>query len=490
MQATNSDFLRTIKSNSVLSGFIFLSALALGILAAYLVVNGAWHLALVALLALPAVVILHRYPWVGLIAWLLLEPFLLQTPTAAERQMYWVVHRAVPPLTVGILVVGSALQISRRRLPRLGLPELAMAGYLVTSLISIWTASDRPMAMSFLLYDRVFIPMCLYLIVRFTIQDGKSARRLLPVAVFLALSQSIIGILSWYLPHWLPAAWLTQVGSRTIGSLVNPSVYTTTLTFSSLLVLHAGLTSKSVSFRRIAILTFCLAGYSVFISFSRASWIGGIIVLVGLLFLYPRFILKTSLIVTAVIVLFGGWLLADQVQWAQARLSSVESERSALSRLPVYYASYRMFQSKPFLGWGYGNFDRFDRRYQERVAGLAIDDKDHASHNVYLTIIAEQGLIGLGLFLTPVIWLFVLSVRAFSGMPKNGFWSRKLLVILWLVIFSHIAVNNFSNMRVVYGLAMWWITLGLIASLIAAHPKPKPIQGVTPASGTIQRTRL
>lgn len=490
MQATNRDFFGTIKSNPVISGLLFLSALAPSILAAYLVVNGTWHLALVALLAVPGVILLHRYPWGGLIVWLLLGPFLLHTPTSAERQLYWIIHRAVPPLTVSIVVISSALQISRRKLPRLGLLELAMAGYLVTSFFSIWLFSDQPMAMSYLLYDRVFIPMCLYLIVRFTIQDGESARRLLPAAVFLAISQSIIGILSWYLPQWLPSEWLTQVGSRTIGSLVNTGVYTTTLTFSSLLVLHAGLTSKSVSFRRISILTFCLAGYSIFISFSRASWIGGIIVLVGLLFLYPRFILKTSLIVAAVILVFGGWLLTDQIQWAQARLRSEEAERSAFSRVPVYYASYRMFQAKPFLGWGYGNFDRFDRRFQVLMADLPIDDKDHSSHNLYLTTIAEQGIIGLGLFLTPVIWLFILSRRAFPGMPEKGFWSRKLLVILWLVIFSHIAVNNFSNMRVVFGLGIWWITLGLIASLIAAHPRPKSIQGATPPAGTIQFSRL
>jgi len=135
--------------------------------------------------------------------------------------------------------------------------------------------------------------------------------------------------------------------------------------------------------------------------------------LLGLLYLYPRFTLTTSLAVSVLILIFGGWLLADQIQWAQDRFRSSESERSALSRLPVYYASFRMFQAKPMLGWGYANFDQFDRRFQGRVADLPNDNKDHASHNLYLTTAAEQGLLGLGLFLGPMFWLLFLSLKAF-----------------------------------------------------------------------------
>jgi O-antigen ligase len=259
---------------------------------------------------------------------------------------------------------------------------------------------------------------------------------------------------------------------------VNAGVYTTTLTIAGLFVLVAGMSSKRSWFRKLSILTFYLTGYCIFISFSRASWLGGIIVVLGLLYLYPQFTFKTILVVSSVVLLLGGWLLADQIQWAQARLKSEESERSALSRLPVYYAAFRMFQTKPFLGWGYGNFDTYDRRFQGRVADLPNDNKDHASHNLYLTTVAEQGILGLGLYLAPVIWLAFLSLKAFPRMPANGFWSRKLLIILWLVILNHFIVNSFQNTRVVFGLGMWWITLGFIANLVYAYLKPKSSEQV------------
>jgi hypothetical protein len=36
---------------------------------------------------------------------------------------------------------------------------------------------------------------------------------------------------------------------------------------------------------------------------------------------------------------------------------------------------------------------------------------------------------------------------------------------------SHVVVNNYANMHVEWGLGLWWITLGLIASLTERyHP--------------------
>jgi O-antigen ligase len=145
-----------------------------------------------------------------------------------------------------------------------------------------------------------------------------------------------------------------------------------------------------------------------------------------------------------------------------------------LGRLPVVLASIEMFQAKPLFGWGYTNFDEYDRQFQGRVGDLVAPEKDHASHNVYLTILAEQGLVGLGLFLAPLIGLAVLSVKKWALLPAEGFWSRKLLLIFWLTIIAHIVVNNFSNMRIVFGLGIWWICLALIANFLSQMADDKP----------------
>jgi hypothetical protein len=56
-----------------------------------------------------------------------------------------------------------------------------------------------------------------------------------------------------------------------------------------------------------------------------------------------------------------------------------------------------------------------------------------------------------------------MTVKYFSKLPRDGFWGRKILIVFWMTILSHFVVYNFANMRVIFGLGSWWLTLGLIA---------------------------
>jgi len=49
---------------------------------------------------------------------------------------------------------------------------------------------------------------------------------------------------------------------------------------------------------------------------------------------------------------------------------------------------------------------------------------------------AELGLIGLLLYLFPVMWWFIRTAQAWKYIPKEGLWNRKLLAILWLLLSS------------------------------------------------------
>ena len=477
-------FIPALKGDSsqlIWSGGLILVGLGLSLVTAQLVVDGAWPIALGIILALPALILLHKYPLLGLMLWLLLAPFLVVTQGGGIRRVYWVIHRALPPATIGILLLSHFLRVHRRRLPRLGWAELAMAGYVTVSAVSVIYLSDEVAATLYLLYDRVFVPMCLYLLVRLTMPDEKDLTRLLPVILFLLISQSVIGILSWTAPGVLPKAWLGRAGLRTTGSLRNYGVFSTTVVFAGLFIFQRAMYHRPNLLRLGYLASFILAMFMVFLSFSRGSWLGGLVAVWGLFYLYPRFMLRLSAVVTPLVLLIISVLLANYLSFAQSRLYSDGSQESALSRLPVFYAAYRMFEAKPLFGWGYGNFDRYDRQFQERVGDLINPEKDLASHNLYLTIIAEQGITGITLFLAPMVWWLALTLKALPKMPPEGFWSRKLMIIFWLVILDHFIVNNFTNMKVVFGLGMWWITLGLIAHLVYVHLTPAPAGAPAPA---------
>jgi hypothetical protein len=296
---------------------VVLGGLILGVAAAYLVVDGDWQIAVSLIFALPGLVILLKYPFFAVIIWLLLEPFLLHTNTDAERRLYWIIHRALPVLTLAIILLSAALRINQRKLPKLGLPELFMLGYVIHGLLSIALLNNDPLQTTYRLYDQVFSPMCIYLIVRLSAPDLKQFYWLILTAFFISFSQSMIGILSWFVPQTLPSDWLSKAGSRTTGSLVNTSIFSTTLIFSGLLVLQAAFYTRSEIIRKVLFGAFLLSLYSIFITFSRAAWFAGTLVLVGLISLYPRFFLKVGLMLIPVTLLFGGLLFSDQAAWAR-----------------------------------------------------------------------------------------------------------------------------------------------------------------------------
>lgn len=448
-------------------------AIGTSLVVAYLVGTGHPELAFAMLIAVPAAHVLLRYPLAGAALWLTVMPLVVETTgEGGLRLVYWGVHRALPLLAVANVVL-AALYGVRRPLPRLTWAEGGMAAYLVVTQLSIMYTSNAVAASTYHLYDRVAAPMLLYLLVRFCEPKEEHIRRLVPILLFILVAQTVIGAVQWIAPDALPSAWQNRIGLRTTGSLRHPNVYGTTMLFVALFLMHLGISrnSRGVGGRMLLWLV-PVALTMVFLTYSRASWLAGLVVALGVFAIYPRYITMLS-----VVVIIAGTALAmsgridTQIQLTQNRFLSEQSEESALSRLPVIAASLRMFERRPVTGWGYENFDRYDRQFQGAVGGIVVPEKDHASHNLYLTLLAEQGLPGFVFYMAPFFYWLARTPTAWRTMPVDGVVSRKLLVSLWLMLASHVVVNNYANMRIEWGLGLWWITLGLIASLTERyHP--------------------
>jgi O-antigen ligase len=436
-----------------------------------LVALGRWYVPLGLVICLAGVFLLRRHRLAVITVWLLVVPFVVETDSALVRKLFWVVHRGLPVAVLGIVAVG-VLVGGRPRRSRLGWPEALIGGYVLATVLSIVFTSDDALATTYLFYDRIFIPVCLYLIIRLVEPDESELRRFVPIGVFILMSQSALGVLQWINPGILPSAWLGLEGARTTGSLVHPNVFATALLFCGILCLHSALSvSRTDTSRWGLMILFVLAIVMAFVTLSRASWLAAVVVTAGLLFVYPRALNRLAWIAVPIIgLVLATGLLSGFGMAAQDRLESASSEQSALSRLPVAVAAVRMFAERPLVGWGYESFDRFDRRFQTTVAGF-YPEKDQTHHNLFLTLLAEQGLLGLSLYLAPTIWWLALTPAALANMPRRGFVSRQLLIVLWLIAASFFVVNQFSNFRVAFGFGLWWVTLGLIGSLVDRYQR-------------------
>jgi O-antigen ligase len=395
--------------------------------------------------------------------WFAVYPLLVGAEDGGSAKLaVWAVHRLAPLATLIIVWVATRSRASHRTLPKLGVAEILMVGYVIVSLLSIAYQSDAVIDTIRQFYDRTIVPVILYLLVRLLKPTAADLRKFAPVLVFLLISQALIGAMQWFAPGALPAWWLNRAGTRTTGSLDHPNVYGVVVVFAGLMLLHLGSSDQRSRLHRIAFPAFLMGTLLAFLTFSRASWLAAAVVVLGLLFVYRRQARRMIAVGLVGVVMLGlSAALGPTAEYFEARLYS---EESALSRLPVVVASVRMFQERPLTGFGYGNFNEYDREYQASIEGLFVPEKDHSSHNLYLTIAAEQGLLGLVTYLGPAVYWLVLTPSARRRLPDR---SARLLVVLWLSLASHVIVNNFSNMKVSVGLGLWWATLGMIGSLVA-----------------------
>lgn len=445
------------------------AGVVVGGLVAVIVARGHGPLAGIVLLAVPVVLLGIRHPIAIFWTWLLIAPLLDEVTGGLARRAFWVLHRGLPVFALVAIVLDRQLNPGRTRRLRFGLIEWTMLGYVVVSWISIMYLSEDPRSI-IVLYDRVIVPMLLFYLVRSRDFSSRQLSRLVPAAAYIAISQSVIGVLAWVAPELLPTPWLGREGQRTVGSLQLPGTYSTAILFGCIILAHYALSGSAPKRRSVLALVVAAFGFfMVFMTFSRASWLAGLVAVIGLLWLYPRKMTRLALVgVPILAIAIGVGLLSQQAEFAQDRLVA---RQSAAARLPMMYASIQMWQTKPLMGYGYGNFEIYDRDFQRAVAGF-VPEEDRASHNVYLTILAEQGTVGILLYLAPAGLVFLATCQAWPHMARDGFTGRRLVGALWLVLGAHVVVNNFANMKSTFGLGMWWIMLGLITTIVSRPRAP------------------
>ena len=450
-----------------LNALIILGGMLSTLLAAYLIVQGRAIIVVAAIFLVPLLLLLYAQPFVGVMIWLVVMPFVSVLPSADLA--YWAVYRLLPPTLLCLVVISRTLKVRAHSPVSLGPPELAMGvlAIFVPGLI-LFLQTDPSLAL-IRFADRVLLPFCLYLVARLSAPHIKEFLQLRWVALFLALSQSLIGFLSWYAPHILPKAWQYLHGQRTTGSFRDPDLYAFVMVLSAVILIHSGINHKSSLFRWFSFVTAGVCAIFAFLSLERAAWLGGVLVTIGLICLYPKVMLRLLIIGALVMAVLGTGILSSHLALSVDRFGDSDP---VYDRLVVFDAMMQMAEMKPILGWGYETLDQNIQHYYRQVNNAYISSRLVTSHNTYMTILTELGLAGFLLYMFPVAWWFILSLRVWQRMAKKGFWSRSLLGILWLMMLFNFTVSNFMDMRwFPIGVTLWWLVLGLIANMVYPYLK-------------------
>jgi putative inorganic carbon (hco3(-)) transporter len=186
----------------------------------------------------------------------------------------------------------------------------------------------------------------------------------------------------------------------------DPSVYGRFLVLAmapSILLVVLG---RSLRWSLTAVAALVVTWLGLLISFSQSSFAALLVVVIGVSFVAWRWRALVA-VVLAVAVLAGISVAQPQIRRSIQHHTTGGLNSATSGRFSLVANGIRIAAHHPVLGVGVGGFKR---AYADRVHFKGKDPKKAASHNTPVTVAAETGLVGLGLF----AWLMVaVLVRAF-----------------------------------------------------------------------------
>ncbi|MEH1829418.1 MAG: O-antigen ligase family protein [Nostoc sp.] len=381
--------------------------------------------------------------------------------------VYWQTTGILPlePLHWIILLIGASTPIifsfsSRKKFLSKSLLRWCV-GYFVISLFYFWLFSSTPEAFQELrvrVLSIIFLLLALIIFSKYYVVQ-KVTRYAIIIAGLLA---TVINIYEFFNPLVFIA--VNETG-RAAGFYMNPNTSGSALVLS----LIFGVDLLKPKYRAFFAL---LIGVGVFITFSRGSLIGWLIVMIILISrnIIPRqqfflWFVVLATIVTAVVGITGNSLSLESLQDTGlinnnvvGRLQEFGSpsntdDDAALARIEVVKLAWHMFSEHPFIGNGIGSTSSLN-------VG-ALSTHDISTHNMYLYFMADHGI--LGAFIYPlliyavthpyqennkyIIWVFMAFYLIW------GFFNHNIVVQrFYLMTFSLMATMNQTTQRLNYKL--------------------------------------
>lgn len=473
--ASRSPLLPALASRAALLAVVLAGAVAAGAAVA----SGFWQVGVAIAMAVPIAAVVARSPFAGVLAWLLLVPYVIQQLTATVDPMVWALHRLGVPALLVLVMVYHTLGIRRSPFRFRGY-DLALSVFLVVGVINILALAPDASRTLGAFYDQLAVPIVFFWLIRAIGPGPSDLNRLMLAGAWTIPVQTAIGILSWTAPSVLPAQWLGRAGERTVGTFSGPAPYTITLVFFALLVLYAAMSSGHSRTRLVLFGIVVAAQLGVMLSLSRGSWLGDGLAMLGISLVYRREIGRFAIAAA----LLAAFLVLGPV----GGLASVAEERLAAgetvaARIVTNDAAVRMIRDQPLAGFGYGNFERFDEAYKQRVGDIPLI-LGGSAHNTYLNMLAELGIPATLLYLLPPLVLLGLSYRLWRRHRASKVIDWRFVSILWFAVLDQFVVNNFLEIihSSFWATSLWWITLGLIAAELERLRRTEPVRAASDGS--------
>jgi len=284
-----------------------------------------------------------------------------------------------------------------------------LLAYSVLVLASILLA-EHAGTHNYQLFRQAFlVGLVAYFVILQLIDSPAKLRRMVGVLVLVDLMLVLSGVLHKMGLFTARGMDPERIAGRTVGFLGNPNSMAFTLI--GLFPLVLALLIHSRGFWARCLLAPLVVG-NLFVILNTLSRGGFIALGVALLLLLVRFGRDRRLVLLLAAVVASGWLLLPAALFE--RFEEVRSLRGN-DRYSLTVIGLNMAAHNPFLGVGYGNFERYFARYDTIHRGGAT-----APHNMYTSIASQCGVPSLILYLVIMTLAWRRLSRLFVRFRSRG----------------------------------------------------------------------
>jgi len=219
-----------------------------------------------------------------------------------------------------------------------------------------------------------------------------------------------------------------------------------------------------VRLRRLAIAMLVLGGPALYATKTRGPILATLVAALLVVVLSRRSRLAgAGALALAALLLIVFW---PQIQASSFYQSRLTEKQNIEARLVLQQVSFKLIERKPLLGWGYDSFDRVKYDVTVPSGSLPLAQAlQSTSHDTYLTMLVEYGVVGFALFVLP--WVVVV-VRGLARVraPAPDRW----LLVGMLGSILLLAINGATLDYRFYSFApmLAWLALALVRRRLAA----------------------
>lgn len=144
-------------------------------------------------------------------------------------------------------------------------------------------------------------------------------------------------------------------------------------------------------------------------------------------------------LIIALLAILAVGVLATFVPGVDATLQrfvELSEDETGNGRSELYDCAWSMFYSNPLFGSGWGSYSKYVATTSLGAMYSNLGFTSMSTHNVYLQLLAETGIVGLALFLVPAAVTLIAAMRRSAAHRGGGFYGESFY--LWACVGAQI----------------------------------------------------